>query len=459
MDDAINTVSHTLRRELQTLAGVKRWVVGLSGGLDSCVLLHGLHQCGLSQPIIACHIHHGLSDHADQWLLHCQSLCADLGVELIGRHVEVNNLGGGVEEAARQSRYQAFEALLQPGDCLLLAHHRDDQAETLLLRLMRGAGPKGLAAIPAQRPIGSAQLLRPLLDLSRRELEAYAKACELSWVEDDSNIDERFDRNYLRRQIMPLLEARWPEFARNWQTSASLCRQQSELSDALAAEDLAEMDPGQDRAGHSLSLTALQQLTSARRQLLVRLWCEQLNVNCPSRAQLQQIEQQLISHRQDSEAEVRWAGHSLRCYQQRLYLYSTPLTQQSDWRVEWNLSLPLPLDDGSQLQAEPHGTGLQAGLVYRVSYRSGGERCKPQGRNHSQTLKKLLQEYGLPPWLRDRVPLIYLGDQLVAVGDLWICDGCAVEGGLKIDWQTGFVRDSLPPVISPSISPSGQDLD
>lgn len=455
MCDAINNINHTLRRELQTLKGVKRWVVGLSGGLDSSVLLHGVAQCGLSQPVIACHVHHGLSDLADQWRAHCQSFCTELGVELIDREVEVSNLGGGVEEAARHFRYKAFEDLLEPGDCLLLAHHRDDQAETLLLRLMRGAGPKGLAAIPAQRPLGAAQLLRPLLDVSRADLEAYAQTCQLCWVEDDSNSDERFDRNYLRRQVMPLLEARWPEFSRNWQASANLCRQQSELSEALAAEDLAEMDPQLDRAGHSLSMVALQQLTDVRRQLLLRLWCEQLNIDCPSRAQLQQIEQQLICHRQDSEAEVQWAGHSLRCYQQRLYLYPTPAAPEQDWRLEWDLSLPLSLGGRSQLQAEPNKVGLQAGPTYRVCYRSGGERCKPQGRNHSQSLKKLLQEYGLPPWLRDRVPLIYRDDQLVAVGDLWVCDGYAVQAGLKIDWQTGLTRDSQPSVISLS----GQDLD
>ncbi|BFM17283.1 tRNA lysidine(34) synthetase TilS [Maricurvus nonylphenolicus] len=454
MGDAINIVSHTLRRELPALEGVKRWVVGLSGGLDSSVLLHGLSLCGFSQPIIACHIHHGLSDHADQWQEHCQSFCAELGVAFVDRAVAVSNLGGGVEEAARQSRYQAFEDLLEPGDCLLLAHHRDDQAETLLLRLMRGAGPKGLAAIPAQRPIGKAQLYRPLLELSRGELEAYAQTHELRWVEDDSNSDEGFDRNYLRRQVMPLLQARWPEFSRNWQASAELCRQQSELSEALAVDDLAEMDPQRDRAGHNLSLKALQQLPSSRRQLLLRVWCEQLNIACPSRAQLLQIEQQLISHRQDSEAEVQWAGYSMRCYQQRLYLYLTPATPEPGWTTSWDLTHSLSLGS-SQLQTEQADVGLQAGREYGVCYRSGGERCKPQGRNHSQTLKKLLQEYGLQPWLRDRVPLLYLGDQLVAVGDLWICDGYAVEGGLKIDWQTRLTQDSQPSVISPS----GQDLD
>ncbi len=432
---------HQLIQHLQvTLATVKakRLWVGLSGGLDSTVLLHALAQLNLPQPLHACHIHHGLSDYADEWQRHCQLLCEELQVPLITRQVDVDLDGSGLEDAARKARYAVFEDILDAGDVLLLAHHLDDQAETLLLRLMRGAGPKGLGAMDAQRSIGAAQLLRPLLSRPRAELEAYAQHHQLSWIDDDSNSDESLDRNYLRHQVMPLLEARWPGFSQRWSQSARLCRSQDQLSEALALDDLKQLDGHRDRAGVSLSLVGLKELSLARRQLLLRVWCDQLGVAIPSLAQLQQVEQQLIDHRQDSEAEVQLGNVSLRCFRQRLHLYQTP-SPIEPLSVDWDLTQPLALADGATLSATAVGAGLSPDHAYHVRWRQGGERCKPQERKHSQTLKKLLQEYDVAPWLRDRVPLVCVGDEIAAVGDLWICSDFAVdEGGYILNWQTGL---------------------
>jgi tRNA(Ile)-lysidine synthase len=432
---------HKLIQHLQaTLATVKakRLWVGLSGGLDSTVLLHAVAQLNLPQPLHACHIHHGLSDYADEWQQHCQVLCEELQVPLITRQVDVELDGSGLEDAARKARYAVFVDVLEAGDVLLLAHHLDDQAETLLLRLMRGAGPKGLGAMDEQRSIGAAQLLRPLLSRPRAELEVYAQLHQLSWIDDDSNSDESLDRNYLRHQVMPLLEDRWPGFSQRWSQSARLCRSQDQLGEALALDDLEQLDGRRDRAGVSLSLPALQALPLTRRQLLLRAWCDQQGVAMPSLAQLQQVEQQLIDHRQDSEAEVQWDNVSLRCFRQRLYLYRTP-SPIEPLSVDWDLAQPLPLSGGATLSATAAGRGLSPGHTYHVRWRQGGERCKPYQRKHSQTLKKLLQEYEVAPWLRDRVPLIYVGDEIAAVGDLWICSDFAVdEVGYILNWHAGF---------------------
>ncbi len=426
------------------LGGVaaERLLVAFSGGLDSTVLLHALAQLKPARPLLAIHVHHGLSAYADQWADHCQQVCTQLNVTLHICRVQVAVAGRGLEDAARHARYEAFESLLLTGDVLLLAHHRDDQAETLLLRLMRGAGPKGLAAMAAERPLGMGRLWRPLLDVGRDDLHAYAQRQQLCWIDDDSNSDERLDRNYLRHQVMPLLAARWPEFSRQWMVSASLCRSQEQLTCELISADLVALDPQIDQAGASIDLARLRVLALARRQLLLRRWCETLGAPTPSRAQLEQIEAQLVAHRQDSEAEVQWSSVRMRCFRQRLYLFC-PAPIAADFVYELNVvtkaMLParVRLRDGAWLTAEAadDGLGLAPGS-YSVRYRVGGERCKPAGRSHSQSLKKLLQEHNVAPWLRERIPLLYRGDSIAAVGDLWVCaDFTAATGGLALRWD------------------------
>ncbi len=414
-----------------------------SGGLDSSVLLSLLAQLApsLAIPVTALHVDHGLSANAGDWRAHCESVCHQLKVGFESHSVTVNSRGQGLENAARQARYRVFEQSLPKGGLLLTAHHLNDQAETLLLRLMRGAGPKGLAAMPASRPLGRGHLLRPLLDISQQQLRDYAEACQLRWVDDDSNVDLNFSRNYLRHKVMPLLEQRWPDFSGRWQQAAQLCRQTDQLADQWAEQDLALADEQPERLGFSLSLPLLESLSEARRSQLWRYWLCLRGADSPSQSQLQQLEQQLLVGRRDAEPQVSWGKTLLRRYRQRLYLLPAQLLSCRDLEVADEASpehlcpvpeqsLNLPRGGCFRLSAAGDDGGLALRLPvsspWQLRYRRGGERCRPSDRQHSQSLKKLLQEYGVEPWLRDRLPLLYVDGELAAVGDYWVCQGFAL---------------------------------
>lgn len=404
------------------------WWVGFSGGLDSTVLLHALAQLHLPVSLKALHINHQISPNADTWQNQCEQFCCSLGVSFHAEKVQVKNAGKGIEDAAREARYQVFSHHVQLGDYLLTAHHSNDQAETLLLRLMRGTGPRGLAAIARERNLaGGGKLIRPLLHFSRADLEAYARAQQLLWIEDESNQDDCYDRNFLRNRIMPLLHSRWPAFVRKWQQTADLCAQQEHLLEEFAQQDLVHANPRAERVGQSIDLVWLKSLSFARRQHLLRYWLRSLGCELPEGAHWRQLESQLFYARDDASVKITWGQNALQPYQDRLFL------------------LPAALPAMALQLREPSANKVANALYLRadlpdlhIRYRSGGERCRPSGRAHSQTLKKLLQEYQLEPWLRDLVPLVYSGDNLVAVGNLWICEGYAAnsdEPGIEVVWQ------------------------
>lgn len=400
------------------------WWVGFSGGLDSTVLLHALAQLRLPITIRALHINHQISPHADQWQAQCAAVSAQLGVEFIAEKVNVINSGKGIEDAAREARYAVFERYAEVGDHFLTAHHANDQAETLLLRLLRGTGPRGLAAMAAQRPLGKAHLCRPLLTFSRVELEQYAHQHQLVWVDDESNQDDHYDRNFLRNQVLPLLAMRWPSFPRKWQQTTELCAQQEQLLESIAQEDLSNVEVRAERVGQSISLNSVRSLSPVRQQNLLRYWLRLMGLSTPEQSHWQQIQLQLFDGREDAEANVTWGDVSLRIFRSRLYLLPVKLPAM---RLDLVAS------------TECHLPRLTANLPnMEIRFRQGGERCKPAGRNHSQTLKKLLQEYGLEPWLRDSLPLVYSGDELIAVGDVWICAGFVAqegEAGWLLKWR------------------------
>lgn len=426
--------------------------VALSGGLDSVVLLDALAQLDLPAPVHALHINHQISPNADDWQQHCAHLCEKLGVVFQPEKVDVARAGRGLEDAAREARYKAFKHYVGADDVLLTGHHANDQAETLLLRLMRGTGPRGLAAMARRRPLGVAQLLRPLLDFTRAELEEYALARNLTWVEDESNADIHYDRNFIRRDIMPLLHSRWPDFTRRWQQTAELCADNEVLLNDLAAQDLTGAQVRKERLGVSIDLPFLSQLSRARRHNLLRHWLITRNLPVPEQSHLQQFEQQLMGGRADAEAEVRWGDVLLRRYRERLYLLSVAnmeslrqaqrnpvnlrLMQDKTMSIEWDGGMTLTPVYCSQVTESGF---LRADFNdAQVRWRQGGERCRPQGRTHSQTLKRLLQEYGLEPWLREFVPLLFINDELAAVGDLWVCEDYAAgsgQAGCRLVWQ------------------------
>ncbi len=411
-----------------------------SGGLDSSVLLSLLAQLApsLGIAVTALHVDHGLSARAGDWRAHCESVCRQLGVAFESHAVTVNSRGQGLEDAARRARYRVFEQCLPEGGLLLTGHHLNDQAETLLLRLMRGAGPKGLAAMPVSRPLGRGHLLRPLLDIPRQQLRDCAETSQLDWIDDDSNAELDFSRNYLRHKVMPLLEQRWPDFSERWQQTAQLCRQTEQLADQWAEQDLALADEQPERLGFSLSLPLLMSLSDARQTQLWRYWLSLRGADTPSRRQLQQLQQQLLGGRRDAEPQVSWGKTLLRRYRQRLYLLPAQLLSCRDLEAVDEpspeplcpvpgQSLSLPRGGCFRLSAPGDDGGLPLRLPvssrWQLRYRRGGERCRPSGRQHSQSLKKLLQEYGVEPWLRDRLPLLYVNGELAAVGDYWACQG------------------------------------
>jgi tRNA(Ile)-lysidine synthase len=416
----MNSLAKSLVSLMDHHPDVRRLWVALSGGLDSCVLLHLLAGLRPRLPVQVLHINHQLSPHADKWQAHCEHLAASYGFPFGCETVEVIGAGRGLEMAAREARYAAFERHVEQGDMLLLAHHRDDQAETLLLRLLRGTGLRGLGAMARVRPLGSGLAARPLLEHSRAELRTYAQSEDLQWVEDESNQQVDFDRNYLRHEVLPLLEKRWPDFARRWVETARLARGNEHLLQEYAAGDLNAADRCQERLGESVALDYLAALSKLRRNAFLRRWIQTCGFSAPQQVHLGEVDQ-FFEAAADARPQLAFGECELRRFNERLYLLPrlTATAQQQD--VRWDPAQPLTLPDNSRLSAIKGSIGLRADRQYHVRFRQGGERCRPHSRAHSQTLKKLLQEYQLEPWLRDRVPLIYAGDQMAAVGDLWVC--------------------------------------
>ncbi|HRE54378.1 MAG TPA: tRNA lysidine(34) synthetase TilS [Candidatus Competibacter sp.] len=443
---AANALSPALLTALLTRhAPLRRLIVGYSGGLDSHVLLHLLarhRDLWPDRSLKAIYVDHGLQAASAGWSRHCARVCQALQVPFQVLRVDASpDAGESPEAAARRARYGALAAELEADAALLTAHHQDDQAETLLLQLLRGAGPRGLAAMPASARLGSGWLLRPLLEVGRAELSAYARAHHLQWIEDQSNADPAFDRNYLRHLIMPLLDERWPAAARNLARSARLCAETIDWLDAEAEADLAQAATARADA---LSIPALRALREIRQRNLVRYWLRQLGLPVPDHRHLQHILHDHLTSGRDRRPCVRWPGGEIRRFRDRLHAMP-PLSPHDassvlTWRPEPQGWPPLDLPALGQLRMQQTiGAGLRADRLgdrpLTVRFRTGGERFQPAGRRHGQELKKLLLEAGIPPWERDRLPLLYEGGSLLAVVGLGIAAERAAAAG-EIGWQT-----------------------
>lgn len=433
----------TLAERLGRLSPVTRHWIAYSGGCDSHALLHAAAQLrdgGFPVPFHAVHVDHDLHAASSAWSRHCEAVCASLHIPLTSLRVHAHAAPGeSPEAAARRARYDAMAALVEPGDCLLTAHHQDDQAETLLLQLLRGGGPHGLAAMPELAPFARGRHARPLLAFPRSELHRYAEENGLRWIADPSNIDARFDRNYLRKAIMPLLRARWPAVSRVLARGATHQAEAARLLDALAAQDLERCrGEGEDQ----LRIPALTTLDEARQRNVLRYWIKRLGYPLPDSARLAQIQHTVLRAAPDREPKVDWDGIELRRYRDVLYaVMPSGMPQPAEW--SWDMTTSLRLDPHACLIAVPaRGAGIRrASCAQRrvtVRYRHGGELCRPTPRAHLRPLKKLLQERGVPPWRRARLPLIYIDDQLAAVADLWVCapfHATGDEEGLRIEWR------------------------
>jgi len=431
-----NQLSGQLARQL----GARRHLlVAFSGGLDSSVLLHLLVQLRQQLPELqlrAVHVHHGLSSFADRWVEHCRQQCAAWQLPLVVQYVQVDGRQDGIEAAARAARYSAFAATLAADETLLTAQHLDDQCETFLLALKRGSGPAGLSAMAAQTSLGNNGLLRPLLGSSRQQLEAYAQQHQLSWIEDDSNQDSRFDRNFLRLQVLPLLNQRWPHFAAATARSASLCAEQEQLLDELLAEQLHSLLDEEN----ALAIDGLLGCSPARRFALLRRWIAARGASMPSREQLQRLWHEVALSREDAEPQLQLGQYQIRRFRRRLYL----LPLMADLRqtcLEWSLTEPLMLPDGlGELVSGEGDIVLHAPQpLQKVSVRFSAQgKLRILGRTHSRPIKKLWQELGIPPWQRERTPLIYYDDQLIAALGVFVSEaGQPAEGQqpLRLQWR------------------------
>ncbi|MCY3415769.1 tRNA lysidine(34) synthetase TilS [Citrobacter freundii] len=413
-------------------------LVAFSGGLDSTVLLHQLVQWRAQHPEVALraiHIHHGLSPHADSWVQHCESVCMQWQVPLVVERVHLEDDGLGIEAQARRARYQAFAQTLLPGEVLMTAQHLDDQCETFLLALKRGSGPAGLSAMGENSPFAGTQLIRPLLAQTREALEAWARQHELCWIEDESNQDDTYDRNFLRLRVTPLLQQRWPHFAQAVARSAALCAEQESLLDELLASDLADCIT----AHGTLLLVPLMMMSDVRRAALLRRWLAGLNAPMPSRDGLERIWQEVALAREDASPCFRLGEYEVRRYQSQLWWVKSVDGQSETvlpW-LEWKTPLALPAGLGSvQLISAGELRMPQADEAVSIRFKAPGL-LHIVGRNGGRKLKKIWQEQGIPPWRRDTTPLLFYGETLIAAAGVFVTrEGAAEdEEGVSLVWR------------------------
>lgn len=439
--------------------------IAYSGGLDSHVLLHlcaRLMAEGQELQFTAIHVHHGLQKDADVWSEHCAKVCRGLDMPYLAVKVDAHTKPGeSPEEAARNARYAVIKTHLAPGDIVLTAQHRDDQAETLLLQLLRGAGLAGLAGMPTIAPLEPGDLLRPLLGFAREDLRLYAQANQLRWIEDPSNQDSAYDRNFLRKAIIPRLEQRWPGLKKNLARSACHCAEARHLLGDLSA-DLCRSALNPD--GLSLSVAKLREFKPAYQRLVLREWMRLRRFRMPSQAVIERILQEVLPARQDKTPLVAWREGEVRRYRDGLYLLPPLPAFDASTVLAWDGLVPLELPDGNGelaiLSGQPKGIDAEiwAQGNITVRYRQGGEHCRLPGRNGTHDIKKLFQEKGIAPWLRERAPLVFIDGELAAVADWWVCEPFAGRRGgatISLVWNPANLRPLSAKATEPSLDDGG----
>lgn len=412
-------MSHLLEQHLaQALAQAPAGplCVAFSGGPDSTALLHALAQlpAARARGLRAIHVDHGLHAKSAEWAQHCRAFCNGLALACEVQRVQVQ-VGSklGLEAAARLARYDAFSAQLLAGDILLLAHHRDDQAETVLLKLLRGAGPEGLGGMRPWRPFASGQLWRPLLGLNGGLLREYVELAQLRFIEDPSNADTRLGRNHLRHEILPRLARHWPQAVDSIVHSAGLA---AAAADALQRQWLDAFSTLHDPLTGSIDADGWLALHAALREPLLDYWLHARGLPAPTTAQRRQIERQCQA-RIDRQPRIQWPGAELYVWRGRLWSVAPTPPVALDWRARWT-GEPVTLPDGGRLALVESEARLAEPLELRL--RQGGERIKPCGNPHTRELRDLFQQGMIPPWRRISCPLLFAGKELVAVADRWI---------------------------------------
>ncbi|NQY89231.1 MAG: tRNA lysidine(34) synthetase TilS [Colwellia sp.] len=438
-------------------------VIAYSGGVDSQVLLHALAKLTQAKQfpnhLTVCHVNHGLSENAAIWQAFAAQECQKLNLTFAVCKVNVQiQAQQSLEALARDARYKALQSIYKEQSLIITGHHRDDQAETFLLALKRGAGLKGLSAMAAEIKQGKDMLMRPLLNISRAEIINYAQQQQLDWVEDESNTDTRFDRNFIRQKIMPLLSERWPSITQTINRSSSHCLEGQLLLNELAEQDLAICQ----LSSQCLSVSELSKLSSARFNNLLRYFLAQHNYLMPSTEQLAQVHQQLFASK-DKNPAVKVANNYLRRYKDSLYL-TADYIDVSEWQTDIDcfdkknitnaevIELPdglgklhfssdKSIDVSNTVQRVVSPTKAQK---VRLRFCHSNPTCLPDYRHKSRSVKKILQELNIPPWQRKRIPFLYYDDVLVAAIGYFICQEFLPKAALpqkkelnlKITWRT-----------------------
>ena len=426
----------TLDQALTSVKKYKNIIVGFSGGIDSTVLLYGvclLARKGLLRSNIkAIHVNHGLNDSCEEWEAFCRRICSAYNVDLQVKNLEGLSKGCDLysEGFLRTERYREFESALDPDSVLLLAHHQDDQIETLLLRLNRGAGMRGLSGIPERRSLGEGLIYRPLLNFDRNSISEFAKKEGLQWIEDSSNAETCIDRNFLRSEVLPKIESRWPNYRESWYKSLTLINEACLAEEKQAQQDIVCLT---HRSPESIDLTELVRLSPERQRGVLKYWClANKNVELGWN-KLHQIVSEFLPAAIETSTNFQIGGYKLSSFRGTLHI--VPTEELELLGCTWNLkeSDEVALKNNGVLKVKEVGNGgisLKPNCLLDIKYRKGGEVLKTaEGR--SKTLKKILQEAGVQPWERARIPLVYQQEELISVVGICVCQKAQAGHGQK----------------------------
>jgi len=441
MAKVVNAIANTLKEYDVANCSV---CVALSGGLDSIVLLNAMRELAPSRRIdlSAIHVDHGLSSHAQEWSAFCADQCRKLGTELTVETVSVDlGAGLGTEAAARVARYRAFAKC--NADFLALGHHADDQVETFLIQLLRGAGASGLSAMPVERAMvnNGPRLLRPLLSVTRSDLGEFATRRALLWVEDDSNADLAFDRNFLRHSLLPLLEQRFPAYRSTLSRATHNLADVAQLTDILGRQDLLSLRDSAANCG-GLCIAELKRWPPSRALNVFRCLFREEGLPLPHRAAISEALRQVLEARRDAQVRADFGGVSLRCYRGYVHLVKN-IEVPPDWHTKWSGQerVELPEGLGELRLRQARGTGLSAqalqGDEVSVGFRRGGERMAVSVNQPHRDLSKLYQEAGVAPWLRERTPMVLCGRKVVCVPGVGLAaefQAIPGEASFEIEW-------------------------
>jgi len=438
MDDNQN-IETIISNEINSLDS-RKFLLAFSGGVDSIVLLDLLtNLVKESDQLRVIHINHNLNEYSDDWAQFSSEVCVKYDLPLINASVKPKRQGKGLEADARALRYQSFREIIQDNEYLLTGHHQDDQMETLLYRIFRGTGIDGLRAIRRKTKFGKGFLYRPMLNVSRDKIEEYARLKNLKWICDSSNNDSSYDRNYLRKDIIPLIKKRWPSVEKKVSRLAVIAEQNQSLLNELAIEDI-----GKIKNYSHLDVETLSGKSYPRIINIFRFMINKNNMGVPSMQVLNEGIKTLM-HSKSESPSMTWNDYSIRRYKHRLYFLNSSLNSPNNLLAEisWDIKKTINLGENlGSIQARfLTGDGISLNKCPKslaIKYRKGGEEIKPSGHKITKSLKNLFQENNVLPWVRDKIPLIYVDQELISVGDLWFNQDFKAnnnEDGFLVTWD------------------------